>query len=242
MTDRGTGTGRSLPGAVLFDLDSTIIEYDEPEECWLTVCREFAPEAGVGVDRLLKAVLAAREWQWSDPERHQQGRLSLVDTRRQIVANAFSGLGIDNLELAYSLGDAYSELREGNARLVPGATDTLVHLRREGVRLALVTNGGSDVQRAKIRRFGLEPHFDHVQVEGEFGAGKPDEGVFRHVLAELGVSAAEAWMVGDDLERDVAGAQQVGLFAIWVDWRGHGLPEDSPVRPDRTIRSVSELR
>lgn len=48
-------------------------------------------------------------------------------------------------------------------------------------------------------------------------------------------------MVGDDLQRDIAGAQALGLFTIWVDWRSAGLPESSPVRPDRIIRSINEL-
>ena len=212
-----------LPGAVLLDLDDTIVAYGDPEESWLTVCREFAPRVGVGVERLLEAIREAREWYWGDPERHRQGRLSLLDTRRKIAASAFCSLGIDNPGLAHGLGEAYARTREDGAQLFPDAVDTLEYLRSCGVRLALVTNGASDLQRGKIERFDLEAYFDHIQVEGEFGLGKPDERVFRHVLAQLGARAAEAWMVGDDLERDVAGAQRAGLFAVWVDWRGSGL-------------------
>ena len=40
----------------------------------------------------------------------------------------------------------------------------------------------------------------------------------------------------------ISGAKALGLYTIWVDWRGDGLPESSPVRPDRIIRSISELR
>ena len=45
-------------------------------------------------------------------------------------------------------------------------------------------------------------------------------------------------MVGDDLARDVQAAQRLGIFAIWVDAAGSGLPENSAVRPDRIIRSL----
>ena len=48
-------------------------------------------------------------------------------------------------------------------------------------------------------------------------------------------------MVGDDLERDVSGAQKSGIFGIWLDWAEKGLPDSSTVRPDRTISSLSEL-
>jgi len=237
----GADPADRLPRAILIDLDDTIIVYGDPEESWLTVCAEFAPRAGVSVERLLKAVRAAREWYWGDPERHRQGRLSLLDTHRKIAASAFSSLGLDDLELASRLGEAYAGTREGGARLFPDAMAVLEQLRSRGVRLALVTNGASDLQRGEIERFGLESYFDHIQVEGEFGLGKPDERVFRHALTQLGAGAAEAWMVGDDLERDVAGAQRAGLFAVWLDWRGSGLSGTGPVRPDRIVRSLSEL-
>ena len=133
-------------------------------------------------------------------------------------------------------------MREGGARLFPGAIDTMQYFRDQGVRLGLVTNGGSEMQRGKLERFGLEPYFDHMVIEEEFGVGKPDERVFRHMLEQFDVSAGDTWMVGDDLQRDISGAQALGLFTIWVDWRGNGLAESSPVRPDRIIRSIAELR
>ena len=34
---------------------------------------------------------------------------------------------------------------------------------------------------------------------------------------------AEAWMVGDDLEFDIRGAQQTSIYAVWIDARGDGL-------------------
>jgi len=48
-------------------------------------------------------------------------------------------------------------------------------------------------------------------------------------------------MVGDRLETDVRPAQKVGIYAIWVDWRGEGLPGSSAIQPDRIIRRLSEL-
>ena len=48
-------------------------------------------------------------------------------------------------------------------------------------------------------------------------------------------------MVGDNLLNDVGGAQAVGIYGVWVDGQGTGLPEDSPVKPDRIVRSIVEL-
>jgi len=232
-----------LPAAILLDLDDTILAYGGAEECWRTVCSMFVSQVGVSsVEELLATINGVREWYWSDLERHRQGRLVMQETRRKIVSMAFSNLGIDCPDVARDLADTYAAVREGGVKPFPGAIDTIQHFRNRGVRLGLVTNGGSEMQRGKLERFGLESYFDCILIEGEFGVGKPDERVFCHMLEQFGVAASDTWMVGDDLQRDIAGAQVLGMFTIWVDWRGNGLPESGPVRPDRIIRSITELR
>jgi putative hydrolase of the HAD superfamily len=107
--------------------------------------------------------------------------------------------------------------------------------------MALVTNGDKRQQRAKIERYDLGRYFDAVLIEGEFGAGKPDETVYRHVLESLGVPAAEAWMVGDHLEWDVGAPQRLGLRGVWVDREGAGVTPGNAVRPHRIIREFPEI-
>ena len=88
--------------------------------------------------------------------------------------------------------------------------------------MALVTNGAAAPQRAKIERFALAAFFDHIQVEGEFGAGKPDRRVYEHVLERLGAAPHESMMVGDNFVCDVIGPLALGMQAAWVDVSGMG--------------------
>jgi putative hydrolase of the HAD superfamily len=53
------------------------------------------------------------------------------------------------------------------------AHETLDRLKQVGVKLALITNRAAEPQHAKVVRFALEHHFDHIQIEGEHGFGKP---------------------------------------------------------------------
>ena len=126
-------------------------------------------------------------------------------------------------------------------RPFPGAIETLRRLRTANIRLGLITNGSADGQRAKIERFSLAGYFDHIQIEGEFGIGKPDARAFQNALETLQADPSEVWMVGDNLEFDIHGAQQVGIYAVWVDTQGSGLPDWTTVRPDMTIRALSDL-
>ena len=143
--------------------------------------------------------------------------------------------------LADRIADAFTDLRRTEYRLYPDAHATVHALRDAGVRLALVTNGAAETQRAKIERFDLAHRFHHIQIEGEFGQGKPELAVYRHALERLDVDPGEAWMVGDNYEWEVAAPQQLGMCGIWYDPFGAGVPAHATAQPTRIIRRLSEL-
>jgi putative hydrolase of the HAD superfamily len=157
------------------------------------------------------------------------------------VGEAFAQLGIDAPEVVRSFADYYSALRDEAIRPLPGAIDALRAFSVRGLSLAVVSNGGAEPQRAKIDRFGLEPFFDAILIEGEWGVGKPDSSIFLEALCRLDVPPTDAWMVGDNLEADIAGGQAAGLYAVWNDLERRGLPESSSIRPDRIIHQLSDL-
>lgn len=230
------------PKAIIFDMDDTILAWDAvSEQVWQDVCGRFAPVVGREAEQLYAAIDEMRKWYAGDPERHRYMRLNLIQYRREIVSMVFERLGVAVPELAIMLADAYSVQRVTAMYALPGALDALQRFKNSGMHLGLITNGTSESQREKIERFGLAPFFNHILVEEEFGTGKPDARVFLHALDKLAVTPAEAWMVGDDLERDIGGAQAVGISGIWVDWKGKGLPGSSLVQPDRIIKSIAEL-
>jgi HAD superfamily hydrolase (TIGR01458 family) len=73
--------------------------------------------------------------------------------------------------------------------------------------------------------------------------GKPNRAFFEQALLSIGVMAAEAVMVGDDLENDVHAAQQAGLRGVLVCTGKHG--PDSPllerIHPDAILPSIVAL-
>lgn len=233
----------TLPPALLLDLDDTILSYSAGiEDTWREVVRTHASHLGAeGMQRLFDELIGARVWYWADPSQHRVGRLDLLETRRYLVRESLRRLGMPEDAVGNAVGDEYSRLRDIKLAPFPGAIETVHDIRKRGTKLALITNGNATMQRGKIDRFGLEPLFDCIIVEGEFGVGKPDQRVFLHALDTLQVAPHEAWMVGDNLEWDVAGPQAVGVKGIWMDFRGKGLPESSTVRPDRIINTLSEL-
>lgn len=228
--------------ALLVDLDDTLLDYTGGvDQSWLEACSALAAPAGVDPEALHAAIVRTRRWFWGDPDRHRRERVDMLGAWRKIVARALADVGAPDERLAGAVARDFAARRWERMALFPGVSEALGRLRQRGVLLALVTNGDRSQQRRKIEQYDLSRSFDVILIEGEFGAGKPDESVYRHVLARLGASPAEAWMVGDHLEWDVAAPQRLGLRGVWVDAQGRGLPEPAPTRPHRIVRAFAEI-
>jgi putative hydrolase of the HAD superfamily len=240
-----------LPRAMLIDMDDTILSaYGRPDIAWNTVTTEFASElAPLSPQQVAAAIVVSGRKFWAAAE--AEWRLKLAEARHEVVRNGFSALAaagrtalsqtVLSTDLAIRLADRFTAYREEQMFVFPGAHDAIDALKAHGVKLALVTNGAAGIQRAKVERFALAHRFDHIQIEGEHGFGKPDERAYQHAMQALGVSAPDTWMIGDNLEWEVEVPQRLGIYAIWMDAHGEGLPAESTIKPDRIIRSLTEL-
>jgi putative hydrolase of the HAD superfamily len=228
--------------AVIFDLDDTLVAFDlVTESTWRQVCDEYAAENPAHPGAVVyDAVTSESRWFWSDEERHRTGRNDIVAARRGIVKSAFEKYGLP-LGDAVKVADRYSALRLENMYLIPGAKDVISTLLALNVRLGMISNGDSPIQRLKLRRFDLERDFEMILIEGEVGFGKPDRRIYELAISKLGLPPEKIVMVGDNLKWDVAGPQSVGMRGIWFDVKKRGMPADSAVRPDAVITSMAEL-
>lgn len=251
--------------AVLFDLDDTLVE-EQPaaEAAFLATCALARERYGIDPAALHQSVRdhARRLWyesptigycrdigisSWEglwgrflgDDPSLQALRAWTPTYRRESWAAALADQGVADTAFAERLAAAFQDERRSRHILFPEVEDTLSDLR-SFCRLALVTNGAPDLQREKIGGADLAPHFDAIVVSGEVGFGKPDPRIFSLTLDQLSVSPGAAVMVGDSLRRDVVGAQQAGLRAIWVNRAGADPRDD--VRPDAQIADLSQLR
>jgi putative hydrolase of the HAD superfamily len=164
--------------------------------------------------------------QWAPAYRRESWRLALADQ------------DIEDLSLATTLGERFGEERRERHEVFPDAAGVLAALR-DRYALGVLTNGVSCLQREKLVASGLAGSFDAVVVSAEFGAGKPDPGIFRHALSLLGCEPSQSTMIGDNLVRDVDGALGAGLGAVWLDRDGAMPPADRPGVP--AIATLSEL-
>jgi len=133
-----------------------------------------------------------------------------------------------------------------HAELVPGMAGALLHFKTVGHRLALVADARPDTPPNVLRQHGLVDLFDAFAVSEVVGASKPDPRIFCTALDALGIAAGDyhrVAMVGNNLERDVLGANRLGLISVlfYVNERRRTRPLSDDEIPRYTATSAQEL-
>ena len=92
----------------------------------------------------------------------------------------------------------------------------LNELRKKGLKLGIITNGRSEIQRSKIKLLGFEELFDEIIVSEEVGAEKPDTKPFIVMAERLGINPQNLIYVGDFPINDVEASRKAGYTPVWV--------------------------
>ena len=234
------------PQGIIFDMDGVLLITGQTSaQSWQEVCQRFAPMLGTSIELLAQALRESRNAYKReiayDSEKQRRDRLEPFETRQETVENALRALGREDTMLAAEMVGVFEAHRDTHRHLAPHAIEVLQQLRHREIPLALISNGSATYQRRKIAQYRLAPFFEAIFIEEEFGTAKPDRRIFLSALDQLHISAHDAWMIGDDLARDIAGAQHVGIFAIWCDHDYKGLSTTSTIQPDYVIHALPEV-
>jgi HAD superfamily hydrolase (TIGR01549 family) len=145
---------------------------------------------------------------------------------------------------ATEIKDEYQVTQE--AELIPGAANVLHALKAQGYPLAIVSNGPVGNVENVLGQNRLLALFDALAISEALGVEKPAAGIFVHALDRLGIAQEDygrTIMVGNHLEADVKGANQLGMISVWLDWapRYVKVPDGPGAVPQHTIREPLEL-
>lgn len=132
------------------------------------------------------------------------------------------------------------------AALIPGALEMVRSLAEDGYRLALVADGRVRSFATVLGGHGISGHFEVQAISETVGCEKPDQRMFETAMHSLALTADDVdaiVMVGNNLERDIGGANALGIVSIWQSWskRRTHTPASSIEVPRYTIRSPGEL-
>ena len=133
-----------------------------------------------------------------------------------------------------------------HARCIPGADTVLRQLKAEGYTIALVADGEWESFQNVMHENDLADCFDAWVVSEVVGQQKPNAIMFETAYEKLGLTENDKKrivMIGNNLKKDIAGANRQGLISVWLDWspRYFHTVEEPDWQPDYTIRTPEEL-
>ena len=110
---------------------------------------------------------------------------------------------------------------------------------KKQVKVAIITNGSTERQKAKIVNTNLDNLFEVIIISEEVGLSKPDKRIYELALKRLNVQPESALFVGDNLELDIGGPQNVNMRGIWFN--PQGAVNNTEIKPFAEISSFDEL-
>jgi putative hydrolase of the HAD superfamily len=207
----------------IFDLDDTL--YEERDYVLSALCHVGeAVERLYGQNAFAKLLLRLSEQRHPDPITQAWSQCMLPEAERSsMIATMRSHMPVISLSA--------------------GAQAVLTHLRQQSRPYAIVTDGRSITQRAKIAALGCTDAA-YVSISDEVGLSKLDPARFAAVANALPLG--HYCYVGDNPAKDFFAPKQLGWQTIMLDLRGQGvhaqhLPDDPAYHPDHIVTDLREI-
>ncbi len=191
--------------AVIFDLDNTLLDFIKMKQDAIRAAISAMIEAGLEVDpdAAFKSIFDLyQEHGWENQE-------VFNDFMKKTIGR------VDNKYLAAGVV-AYRRAREASLLVYPNVHRTLFTLLKRGIKLAVVSDAPSREAWMRIYYLNLHHVFDVVLTFDETKVRKPSPVPFKMALDQLKTTPEETLMIGDWPERDVVGAQQLGIRTIFA--------------------------
>ncbi|HFU7054428.1 TPA: HAD family hydrolase [Bacillus cereus] len=106
-------------------------------------------------------------------------------------------------------------------------------------KIGIITNGSTHRQKAKIINTNLNNYFDTIIISEEVGLSKPDKRIFELALNKLNVQPEDVLFIGDDLEKDIAGPQNVNIKGVWFN--PQKIKNTTQIQPYAEINTLDSL-
>jgi putative hydrolase of the HAD superfamily len=133
------------------------------------------------------------------------------------MQNICEQMGRNPFRYAMGFYNVYWDTMLENMELFDYVRPLLNELQRMNINVGILTDLTAHIQYRKIERLGISDMVDFIVTSEEAGAEKHSEKMFGLMLDKIGIKPDEAIMVGDSMEKDVLGAEKVGIEAFLYD-------------------------
>ena len=201
---------------IFFDLDRTLWDFEaNSHETLLELCisHNLSNKGITDYEAFIKNYKVHNEKLW---ELYRVDKISQKDLRRERFQRALADYDIEDAGLAERIGEDYVATCPKKNKLFPHTIEVLNCLSVK-YKLHIITNGFHNVQHIKLKHSGLSSYFDKIITSEQVGVKKPNPKIFKYALQQANANVKESIMIGDDVEVDVLGAEQIGIQGVFFN-------------------------
>jgi HAD superfamily hydrolase (TIGR01509 family) len=204
---------RSLPAAVLFDMDGLLIDSER-----------LAQEATRATSQLLELHIP-------EPVALRMIGLGRDALERMIAAELGPHFPFERFQLEWE--SQYHQRIDRGVPVKPGVAEALAALGAAGLPCAVATSTSTHLARHKLEKAGLLTHFPVVVGRDAVVHGKPAPDLYLRAARELGADAATCWAFEDSLPGLTA--------AVASGARTHWVPDIAQIHVDDLPHGVETI-
>ena len=214
---------------IFFDLDHTLWDFDKNSMlAFKRVFKKF--KITIEFDAFLKIYEPINLEYW---KKYREDKVSKENLRRGRLIDSFNFFDlIYTTEKIDEIADAYIQELPFDNHLFEGAVEILDYLILK-YKLHIITNGFEEVQHKKLKNSGIDHYFSTVTTSEEVGLKKPNPKVFLTALNKANSFPTQSVMIGDSLEADILGANNIGMQTIFYNYRNESI--------SKKIKSIDSL-
>lgn len=190
---------------LIFDADDTLFQFDASAGLALLCAQHQLPFNPAIYDEYQ----ARNQPLW---QRYQAGEISAT----QLQTERFAPWAAQANTSASALNRDFLQAMAKVSRFMPHA-EAMLRQAAQHYRLAILTNGFTELQQQRLDALGVADLFEHVIISEQVGFAKPHPQVFTHTLQQLNTTAPRALMLGDTHATDIVGGHNAGLATCWYN-------------------------
>lgn len=203
--------------AIILDFDNTCYLYDPCHTAALTTVETwFQKEFGPCPDWEAEYKRAQKIVKNRIPEQGaSHSRILYFKTMLENMAIQ------DSITHSLAMERLYWDTFKTTMEPVPGLLEFLALCQENGTKVVVVSDLTTAIQCEKISHLGISSYIDSLVTSEEVGVEKPDARCFTLALDKAGVEPANAVVIGDSYERDIIGAEALGIPSILITHDSH---------------------
>lgn len=196
---------------ILLDIDNTLYDYNICHLKGLDSVRKYCAD---------NFKVQKKEFDYLYAKSKEEIKKVLIGTaashnRILYFHRLFEFLQLNPIKYSLIAYNKYWDIFLDEMRISQGVFEFFDHVKNK--KICFITDLTTHIQFRKICKLKLEKFTSLIVTSEEAGAEKPNDKIFKLALNKMNLNTKDICMIGDNYEKDIVGANNLGIKAFWLN-------------------------